>query len=77
MTAQGETWTAAYNAVELAMSLEADPMERAALDHALAIVRLHPELLDVVDRLGVYLPDTLQFEVNDLLARAHALGEGK
>lgn len=74
MNAQSETWTA-EKAIRSAMMFVKHPRERAALEVGLAIVRLHPELVGMLEDIRVDGGYEKVSALNDLLARAHALGE--
>lgn len=99
MNAHGETWTAesALQAMSLGAAMVWESGVVAALHKAIAIVRLHPELIAALDNSRDYITSELTHEraafkgyehashipsieadlklVDDLLARAHALGE--
>lgn len=75
MNAQGEAWTAERvlnylcDGIDLKVVGEAAFMHQA-LKQALAIVRLHPELVAALEKLSAYKGYS---NIRDLLARAHAL----
>lgn len=73
MNAQGETWTAekfVSDAIVDSRMCGMSDEEIAIGERALAIVRLHPELVAALEKLSAYKGYS---NIRDLLARAHAL----
>lgn len=84
MNAQGETWTA-ESALWRAICDAPTVSQSLALREAYAIVRLHPELVAVLEKVSerfmsthtdyIFSKRAALDDVQVVLARAHALGE--